>query len=372
MINAIKLRRSGFDPLYVQIEEEIERRIERRDLQPGAFLPPEHRMAGMLKVHRNTVRAAYERLKMKGLVVAEQGRGWRVAPTPAQRIMEIGFLAAGLQHHVALPAYRRTLDALTLEAHQRDLDVVSFLICDNEEDIVRALQRRRLSALVVAGHVISQKIWQAVMALPCRRIALDSYPDNPCTHYVITDHREGGRMAAERLLESGHDRFVLVMPYSEKGWVFRGFDERREGFLNALHEAEVPSRHVLELYPDVSNPATIPPVARQIVEFGEGVGVFCTLDRLALRLIRCLQDLGKNLPDDLSLIGFDGDPEGQHQHPTLATFAHPVQAIARHVVDLTLSQPANGLIGPGEIRIPPIFQPGETLRESRTAAAAGN
>ncbi len=57
--------------------------------------------------------------------------------------------------------------------------------------------------------------------------------------------------------------------------------------------------------------------------------VFCMSDTAALGVIRALNDLGKNVPGDVSVIGVDGIEMGQYTTPRLSTIVQPVEDIAR-------------------------------------------
>jgi len=60
---------------YLQIEEEIAKRIESGEIAPGQRIPPERVFCDQLGVSRMTVRQALGRLEQRGLLVRQQGRG---------------------------------------------------------------------------------------------------------------------------------------------------------------------------------------------------------------------------------------------------------------------------------------------------------
>ena len=55
--------------------------------------------------------------------------------------------------------------------------------------------------------------------------------------------------------------------------------------------------------------------------------IFCSNDRLALLTIRSLREMGLRVPEDVSVVGFDGLAMGQWLSPTLATVAQPHRRI---------------------------------------------
>ena len=86
---------------YVDVAEDLRRRIVRGDLRPGRLLPSEAELAADHDVSRVTVRRALSLLREAGLVASRQGFGWYVASSPVPqpldglRTIEANVLAAG-------------------------------------------------------------------------------------------------------------------------------------------------------------------------------------------------------------------------------------------------------------------------------------
>ncbi len=66
--------RSG-DPIYLQIADQFEHRIEDGELKPGDQLPTVRELANELEVNFNTVARAYRILDETGAISTQQGRG---------------------------------------------------------------------------------------------------------------------------------------------------------------------------------------------------------------------------------------------------------------------------------------------------------
>jgi DNA-binding transcriptional MocR family regulator len=81
----IDLERDANVPLYLQIKERLQKRIERGLLLPGARLPATRALARDLGVSRVTVVNAYAELEAEGWVQAHVGRGTFVAD-PQRRV----------------------------------------------------------------------------------------------------------------------------------------------------------------------------------------------------------------------------------------------------------------------------------------------
>jgi GntR family transcriptional regulator/MocR family aminotransferase len=75
----IELSEDSGRPTFINLASSILREIERGRLKPGDALPGTRVLAKSLKLHRNTVDAAYQELTMQGWLVAEPSRGTFVA-----------------------------------------------------------------------------------------------------------------------------------------------------------------------------------------------------------------------------------------------------------------------------------------------------
>jgi len=62
-------------PIYIQIMDEINRRVALGDWAPGYRLPSIRELAAELKVSVITVKRAYLELERAGVIITQQGRG---------------------------------------------------------------------------------------------------------------------------------------------------------------------------------------------------------------------------------------------------------------------------------------------------------
>ena len=82
MQNAFVISQSDKRPIYLQIIEQIKRRIAVGDWTEGHALPSIRQLAVDLQISVITVKRAYLELEREGVIVTQQGRGSRVAPDP--------------------------------------------------------------------------------------------------------------------------------------------------------------------------------------------------------------------------------------------------------------------------------------------------
>jgi DNA-binding LacI/PurR family transcriptional regulator len=90
--------------------------------------------------------------------------------------------------------------------------------------------------------------------------------------------------------------------------------------------------------------------------------LICSNDLLAIRSIRAAHLSGLHVPDDLSVVGFDGIALGEDLTPALTTIAQPNSDIGRHSVELLIQAMAGGatLQADASLLLPCFFRDGES------------
>lgn len=88
-------------PLYLQVIEQIQRRVAVGDLPPGTELPSIRQLASELQVSVITIKRAYLELERDGIITTRQGKGSVVADRPD---LQSNIQVRELQTHLARAA----------------------------------------------------------------------------------------------------------------------------------------------------------------------------------------------------------------------------------------------------------------------------
>ena len=90
MHSELTISRSDGRPMYLQIIEQVRRRIASGDWPPGTEMPSIRQLAVALRVSVITVKRAYRELEQQGAIVTRHGKGSVVAPLAeaGARLME--------------------------------------------------------------------------------------------------------------------------------------------------------------------------------------------------------------------------------------------------------------------------------------------
>lgn len=152
---------------------------------------------------------------------------------------------------------------------------------------------------------------------------------------VSIDGREACRCAVDVLIEKGHRQFAVIggeRVVSDTG------RSRFEGCLESMGTHGIPFdpekdyRAVRFSYQDGYN------AANDLLKSGrQFTALFAVADVMAIGAIRALHDNGLRVPEDVSVMGFDGLPLGSFLVPQLSTVAQPAKILARRSVELLIS-----------------------------------
>ena len=169
--------------------------------------------------------------------------------------------------------------------------------------------------------------------VPARELAL------PQVASVAVDDRRMGRLAMETLIQAGHRRIAILGGSRNQG---DALAERYLGAREACEAAGVPfdeSRYVETRFslPDAYGAARAFFPTR-----GDTTAVFAMSDLVAMGVIRALKDMGKRVPEDVSVFGFDGIGMGKYFLPSLTTIVQPQEEIARKSVEVLLEMMTGG------------------------------
>jgi len=342
-------------------------------------------------VSRPMVRAALQRLAEDGWITREPGHRPRVAARPPRQSSSEGRggFAAGsapgtgrLPGHGGAPGLRAVAAVMpmdlgnpaafsiqygiqrTLQRHESpyrlvvidSLSGVRDADGDAEQDALNAEAERRALESVAREGIAGVILWQTggeatLPALSVLRAAgvpvvfVDRFPDAPGAppvDFVGVDNRSGAREAVTHLLRRGHRRIAhLTFPARSREGASVPVRERYEGYREALWEAGV--------VPDPSLVGNSLVLRDRILAGGADAptAVFAVNDASANRFIERLAEVGKRVPEDVSVVGFDDVERLSHRTPRLTTMYLPFESVGERAAELLLRRLRDPL-GPGE------------------------
>jgi DNA-binding LacI/PurR family transcriptional regulator len=184
---------------------------------------------------------------------------------------------------------------------------------------------------------------------------LSARPGRPVPlSFVDVDQQGGARLAVECLVRRGCRRIATIsgpqdMPAGQA---------RLAGFRAALSAQGL--REAAAIEGDFTRDSG-ETVARELLERHPDVdGIFVANDLMAEGAVRVLQELGRRVPDDVAVVGFDDSSAALASRPQLTTIHQPVEEMAAEMARLLLAQ----LRDPRRIARSVIFHPTLVVRQT--------
>lgn len=175
---------------------------------------------------------------------------------------------------------------------------------------------------------------------------------------VAVDNAAGAALATRYLLGLGHAAVHHVA--GPRAWL--DAQERIAGWRGALREAGAP---IPELAAGDWSSASGYRIGQRIAGDPAITAVFCGNDHMALGLLRALAEHGRQVPRDISVVGFDDIPESGYFLPPLTTVRQDFGTLSRHALSALIAMINNQPASETCLRVPPV------LVERASAAAPG-
>lgn len=155
------------------------------------------------------------------------------------------------------------------------------------------------------------------------------------SHVTVDDMRESYK-ATEYLIQKGHREIAIISAEALDSSVGR---LRLEGYLAALKDYGIEKREELiwrvsdetEHYSMENGYIT----TQKFLKSGEHfTAIYSTSDAMAVGAYRALREAGLRVPEDISVMGFDGNEICDYVTPKLSTLVQPVEQIAEATIEL--------------------------------------
>lgn len=148
--------------------------------------------------------------------------------------------------------------------------------------------------------------------------------------FVTADHKYGGRIATEHLLQKGHTRIGCIL-CDQEVYTAR---KRLEGYKQALAGAGLPFREEL-VWLGAFDEQTGRAGAKGLRKQG-ATAIVAGNDRIAIGVYQYAGEQGIRIPEDLSVVGYDDSDVCKFMQPPLTSVGQNVVQLAGQVVEVML------------------------------------
>lgn len=331
---------------YYQIMDDLKEQIFSGKLRPGDKLPSENQLSERYQVSRQTVRKAIEMLTNAGYVYAEHGRGTFCSEMVrhTSQSKNVAVVTTYLSDYI-FPRVIQGIDTVLTN------DGYSIILKNTRNS--RSGEARCLEELLkkdIDGMIIEPSKSQ----IYCKHLELYQKLDDYQIPYVfiqgcfsqlsekpqvLMDDYKGGYLITKYLIERGHEKIAGVFKSDDT----QG-QNRHKGYVKALQEAGIAYDPELVIWFYTEDRKIHPyECVKQMIRKGMEIdAIVCYNDQIAMHVIKAIRAIGKRVPEDISVTGYDNSSiAGNSEGLRLTTIAHPQEKLGEMAAELLLEMIQN-------------------------------
>ena len=226
------------------------------------------------------------------------------------------------------PFYGELLSGVEAKASEYGYDVLIKGIRSGESCRDWILKRNLDGAIFLGNY--SEVLSEEMQGLGKRLVLVDCYDEGTQIHSTIgIDDENGGYLAAKHLLENGHRKIALVASNVNLDGPIR---RRYLGFKKAMEEFGITQTDDLILLDELSFDGGYR-IGKKLLKRNDITAVFAVGDVMAFGILKAMYEVGKQIPEDLSIVGFDNTKGCEYSKPALTSVDQPVYDRGRMAVE---------------------------------------
>ncbi len=241
------------------------------------------------------------------------------------------------------PLFGTMLTIMEEEIKRNKYALVLRYVKANQDEVDVAIElenERHLRGIVFLGGLFSHSVEKiGLLGVPYIISTVSGITqeiDRNTYSSVAVDDRKESFKAVEYLIKQGHKKIAIITT-SEVDQSIGSL--RLEGYYSALRKYDIPIRESLigkmdEKCMEYSYENGYA-VMKELLERGEDfTAVFAISDILAIGASRAIVETGKRIPEDYSVVGFDGIDMAGYYNPSLTTMSQPVKELAYETIHI--------------------------------------
>ena len=333
---------------YLDIYRSLKEGITGREFDPDRRMPGESELCRRFKTARNTVRQALSLLQSEGLIEKRKCKGTFITKRAARKTGVIGLLVPDYSSATFFSSLKSELAKCAAKLGYR----IKFETAnpENGSDAAKCTRNaaRRLAVQRVEGVIFRPHLEEGLICANNEVLKIFRNSDTPVVlidsdvsprpersdcDLVAVDNVSAGRRLAAHLLDTGRKRLAFMMSGLEIGsnanWENRLFGIAGEVAVRGLDEGV----GTLRFPPD-----DIESLRRLFRSKRRPDAIACGNDRTAAALTDSLKAIGKRVPEDVSVTGFDDESFARSSVPPLTTIRQPTALIAKTALKTLLAR----------------------------------
>ncbi len=361
---------------YNMVKNWIKSKVFDGTFQPNQKISSESELMKQFNVSRHTVRLALADLVNEGLLYKEQGSGTYVSErslkknqTNSVSSKKVAIITTYISDYIFPSIIRGAESVLSQEGYQ----VTLFSTNNNHESEKRILETvisQNFDGVIVepTKSAISNpniNYYLNLEALKIPYIMINAFYDELEPISVTLNDMEGGYLQTEHLIRLGHRNILGFFKNDD----MQGL-KRMKGYLKAYRDYGIPiiPQNIIT-YNTKSKDSALPleQLEDRLSNSPEKItGIVSYNDELAMRILEVLRQKNLQIPEDISIVGFDDSFLSEVSEVKLTTIKHPKSELGEMAAKLIISliEINNGPKSTDSTAESYVFEPSLVIRNS--------
>lgn len=201
----------------------------------------------------------------------------------------------------------------------------NIILCNSYDDpkkqaaYTRVLMEKRIDGLIIVSSGSDEELNQLLSDEGIPKVLVDREVPGLAADFIEADHEQGGYLATKYLIDLGHRDIACVsgpktlLPSSD----------RVQGYWRALKEAGIALRDDFLAHSDFTSQGGFTAFQQLLALKQRPTAIFASNDLMAIGGLCAAHQAGVNIPEELSVIGYDDIALASFTTPRLTTIAQP-------------------------------------------------
>jgi len=271
----------------------------------------------------------------------------------------IGLLIPSIEN----PFFPSMVRGVQDEAHRAGYSV---FLCNTdgsgviEETQYRLLLDKKVDGVVLVASKYTMKYLNEDGKLPI--VMIDRYVNSQNFSYVTVDHQTGVRLALDHLWTLGHRKIAFL----GSKLISSGAKERFQAYRRYMSELKVQINEQLIIFGDYTYDSGMRMTDDLIKRETKFDSIICGNDLIAFGVIERLKKAGINVPQDISVVGYDDITFASYYTPKLTTVHQPIYEVGQMATRIMIDMISGTDKKTKHIKIEPTLVVRETTQRSRS------
>ncbi|TVQ05355.1 MAG: LacI family transcriptional regulator, partial [Balneolaceae bacterium] len=208
----------------------------------------------------------------------------------------------------------------------------AVILCNSDENpnkerfYLDVLQSESVDGIILPPIHQYSKVVEGLIESGVPVVCVDRKLVREAVDTVVINNEKGGYLAVKHIIDFGHKRIAILTSSSQ----FSSFEERLTGYKNALndHNIEIDNELIKEGDPRSTESAYM--FTKELLRHDNPpTAIFATNNLMTLGALEAIHEEQLNVPDDISIVGFDDMPWARAISPPLTVIKQPGYEMGR-------------------------------------------